>query len=107
MDADERAIRNVIATWMEATVAGDLPRVLALMDDDVVFLGPGRPAMRGKDGFAAATRAIDGKNRVEPAAEIQEIRVFGGWAYCWNQLTLTIQPLDGGTPTHLAGPVLS
>ena len=59
MDRDEQAIRSVIATWMEASAAGDLARVLALMDDDVVFLGPGRPPMRGKDGFAAANKAME------------------------------------------------
>jgi uncharacterized protein (TIGR02246 family) len=104
---DEQAIRSVIATWMEASAAGDLPRVLALMDDDVVFLGPGRPPMRGKEGFAAASKAMEGRSHVEGSADIQEIRVFGDWAYVWNQLTVTIRPLDGGPPTRLSGPALS
>jgi len=46
MSADEQAIRDAVAAWMKASADGDLPRVLALMDDDVVFLGPGRPPMR-------------------------------------------------------------
>ena len=58
MDPDEQAIRSLIETWMRATVEGDLPRILELIDDDVVFLGPGRPPMRGKEGFAAASRAF-------------------------------------------------
>jgi len=107
MDRDEQAIRSVIATWMEASAAGDLERVLALMDDDVVFLGAGRPPMRGKNGFAAANKAMEGRVRVEGTAEIQEIRVSGDWAYVWNQLKVTMRPLDGGTPTHLSGPALS
>ena len=107
MDRDEQAIRSVIATWMEASAAGDLARVLALMDDDVVFLGPGRPPMRGKDGFAAANKAMEGRARVEGTAETQEIRVVGDWAYVWNQLKVTMRPLDGGAPTHLSGPALS
>ena len=107
MDRDEQAIRSLVATWMQATAAGDLPRVLELMADDVVFLGAGRPPMRGKDAFAAASRAMEGKSRVEGTADPQEIRVFGDWAYCWNQLTLAIHPIDGGTPTRLSGPALS
>jgi uncharacterized protein (TIGR02246 family) len=106
MDQDEQAIRALIATWMEASAAGDLPRVLALMDDDVVFLGPGRPPMR-KDGFAATSRAMEGRTRFEGRADVQEIRVSGEWAYCWNQLSVTNRPLDGAAPTHLSGPVLS
>jgi uncharacterized protein (TIGR02246 family) len=107
MDRDEQAIRSLVATWMQATAAGDLPRVLELMADDVVFLGAGRPPMRGKDAFAAASRAMEGKTRVEGKADVQEIRVFGDWAYCWNQLTVTMHPAGGGAPNRMTGPALS
>ncbi|HYJ97869.1 MAG TPA: DUF4440 domain-containing protein, partial [Burkholderiaceae bacterium] len=42
MGSDERAIREVHATWIEAVNAGDLDLLLTLMADDVVFLNPGR-----------------------------------------------------------------
>ena len=107
MNADEQAIRSAVQTWMQASADGDLPRVLALMDDDVVFIGPGRPAMRGKDAFAAASKAMEGKVRIEGASDIQEVRVFGDWAYVWTQLTITMRPTDGAAPTHRSGPGLS
>jgi uncharacterized protein (TIGR02246 family) len=107
MDRDEQAIRSLVSIWMEATIAGDLARVLELMADDVVFLGPGRAPMRGKDSFAAAARAMEGQTRVEGAAEIQEIRVFGDWAYCWNQISIAAYPVAGGPPMRRAGPALS
>ena len=106
MDADEQAIRSLVSTWIEASAAGDLARVLELMDDDVVFLGPGRPPMT-KDGFVAASRAMEGHVRIDGTAHIQEIRVFGDWAYCWNQLTMTMQPVSGGAATRRGGPALS
>jgi uncharacterized protein (TIGR02246 family) len=105
MDRDEQAIRSLISTWLEATAAGDLPHVLELMADDVVFLGAGRPPMRGRNGYATASKAIPG--RIEGAADIQEIRVFGEWAYCWNQLTVTIHPAGGGASHRRSGPALS
>ena len=105
MNQEEQAIRAVVATWMDATAAGDVSRVLELMADDVVYLGPGRPPMRGKAEFAAAMHSMEG--RVEPAADIQEVRVFGEWAYCWNQLTVTVRPGGGGPPQQLIGPTLS
>ncbi len=40
--SEEKAIRSRIAGWHEATAAGDVERVLALIDEDVVFLGAGR-----------------------------------------------------------------
>jgi uncharacterized protein (TIGR02246 family) len=107
MTADEQAIRSLVSTWFEASSKGDLPRVLELMADDVVFLGPGRPPMRGKEAFAAASRAMEGKARVEGHADVQEVRVFGDLAYQWVQLTLTMHPADGGAPMRLSGPALS
>jgi uncharacterized protein (TIGR02246 family) len=104
--SDEQAIRALVATWVDASAKGDLPRVLELMADDVVFLGAGRPPMRGKEAFAAASRAMEGKTRVEGTAEVQEVRVFGDWAYSWTQLTLTMHP-SGAAPTKLSGPALS
>ena len=38
----ERAIRDVVETWMAATKRGDLATVLNLMTDDVVFMVPGQ-----------------------------------------------------------------
>lgn len=107
MSRDEQAIREFIATWMDATRAGDTARVLELIDDEVVFLGAGRPPMRGKASFADASRANQGATKVDGEASVQDVRVFGDYAYCWNQLTVTIQPAGGGPPTRLAGPAMA
>jgi len=107
MDVDEQAIRALVTAWMEATARGNIDEVLELMDDDVVFLGPGRPPMRGKAEFAAATRAAEGKNRIDGSADVQEVRVFGDWAYCWAQLTVAMQPMDGGAAVRRGGPAMS
>ena len=47
MGSDERAIREVHSTWIDAVNAGDLARLLSLMADDVVFLNPGTRASAG------------------------------------------------------------
>jgi uncharacterized protein (TIGR02246 family) len=104
--SDEQAIRTAVLTWMQATADGDLPRVLALMDDDVVFLGPGRAPMR-KAEFEAASKGMAGQVRIEGESDIQEVRIFGGWAYVWTELTITMQPSAGGPAVHRRGPGLS
>src|SRR5262249_11744661 len=107
MTADEQAIRDMIAAWMAATRAGDLEGTLRLIADDVGFLGAGRPPMR-KEGFVAASRARESDgSTVDGSVDIQEVRVFGDWAWCWNQIAVTVTPAGGGTPTRLAGPALS
>ena len=42
MTDDEQAIRELVATWMAASKAGDLDTVLSLMADDVIFMATGR-----------------------------------------------------------------
>ena len=106
MTPDEQAIRTLIATWMETTKTGDLDRTLEMIDDEVVFLGAGRPPMRGKASFAEASRAMERSGRFEGTVVVEEVRVFGEWAYCWNQIKVTITP-DAGEPTCLTGPALA
>ncbi|HET7678759.1 MAG TPA: nuclear transport factor 2 family protein [Xanthobacteraceae bacterium] len=40
MSEDETAIRDLVATWMRASEAGDLDTVPALMADDANLLAP-------------------------------------------------------------------
>ena len=58
MENDEKAIRELVTTWLDASKAGDTEKVLSLMTDDVVFLVAGQPPMRGKAAFAASQSAL-------------------------------------------------
>jgi uncharacterized protein (TIGR02246 family) len=101
MQSDEQAIRDMVSKWLEASRAHDTETVLNLMTDDVIFLGCGRPPMRGKSDFAASQSALT-KATIEARGEIQEIRVFGEWAYIWTNLTVVITP-EGGGPMKRSG----
>jgi uncharacterized protein (TIGR02246 family) len=103
---DEQAIRQLVATWLEASRVGDNERILRLMAEDVVFLRPGQPPMRGRSEFAAAQSEIR-RFRIDATSEIQEVRVFGDWAYCWNTLSVTVTARDGSASTVRSGDVLS
>ena len=106
MQSDEQEIRTLVATWLSATKAGDAEKVLSLMAEDVVFLQPGQSPMRGRSGYAAAQKGI-AQFDFDGASNIQEIKVFGDWAYCWNYLTVVFTPHDGGAIGKRAGNVLS
>ena len=80
MQDDEQAIRELVATWLSASKAGVTEKVLSLMADDVVFLVTGQPPMRGKSAFAA-TQAKLKDVEIDATGEIQEVQVFGEWAY--------------------------
>jgi uncharacterized protein (TIGR02246 family) len=106
MRSDEQAIRDLIANWARASVAGDLPQILSLMSEDVVFLTPGNPPMRGREGFAAAFQTLANVH-LEAASDIQEIQVSGDMAYACTSLSVSITPKNGGSPTRRSGYTLT
>lgn len=108
MQSDEQAIRQLVATWMSASRAGDVEQVLSLMADDVVFLLPGQPPMRKTD-FAVAARVQSGADAptIDGSSEIQEIKILGDWAFLWQQLTVEVTPPNGGPSMKRAGHTLT
>lgn len=96
---EEQTIRDLIANWQEATRAGDLPLLLSLTAEDVVFLTPGQPPMRGRDAFAAAVETALQHFHVESSAKIEEIQIAADLAYCWSYLSVTLKPLPNGSPS--------
>lgn len=107
MKTDEQAIRDLVATWHEATAAGDVSRILPLMAEDVSFLFPGRPPMQGRRAFEEALRKLLRDHRISSSAEIQEIAVSGDLACCWTFLTVTVTPIAQGSPSRRTGHGLS
>jgi uncharacterized protein (TIGR02246 family) len=104
MTDDERAIRELVATWMQASEAGDTATVLSLMTDDVIFQAPGREPF-GKEAFAAASQGMK-DIRMQGTADIRELHVLGNWAYLRNYISIAITP-PGGKPMRRAGYTLT
>ncbi|HYT98455.1 MAG TPA: SgcJ/EcaC family oxidoreductase [Casimicrobiaceae bacterium] len=104
MQPDERAIRDLVSTWISASNAGDTQQVLNLMADDVVFLVAGKKPMRKADYLAGQAALKD--VAMDAKSQIQEIRIFGDWAYLWTKLSVVMTPRDGAAVTR-AGNTLS
>ena len=100
MTEDERAIRELVATWMSASKAGNSETVLSLIADDAVFMVVGQEPF-GKDAFRAASQGQKDL-RIEGTSDIREIEVLGDWAWLRNYLTVTVTP-PGGEPIRRAG----
>ena len=99
---DERAIRDLIKTWIEASRKGDLQTLLGLMADDMIFMVPGREPF-GKEEFARS--AGKGAALLEAKSEVKEIAVMGDWAWCRTKLAVTLGP--GGKKAQRSGYTLS
>ena len=104
MSEDEKAIRQLVETWMEATKAGDTDTVLSLMADDAIFMVPGREPF-GKEAFQAAAK--DQKDlHIEGRSDIRELKILGNWAYMRSHIEMTITTPEGKT-TRRAGYTLT
>ncbi len=75
------------------------------MADDVIFMVPGREPF-GKEAFAAELQGMKGFD-IDGTSEIEEVKVFGDWAYLRNRLTVTIAPAGGQAMLRRAGYTLS
>jgi uncharacterized protein (TIGR02246 family) len=104
MTEDERAIRQVVETWMRASREGDTATVLSLMTEDAVFMVPGRPPF-GRDAFGQASDAMSGM-RLDATSEIVELQVEGDWAFSRNHIDLVMTP-SAGEPVRRSGYTLT
>jgi uncharacterized protein (TIGR02246 family) len=101
---DARQIRRLVDSWIAASKAHDLPALMDMMTDDVVFMTPGR-APFGKTEFAADVERTKGM-AIDARAEVQEIEVFGPWAYIRNHVRVEITS-PGQTPKRMSGYAMS
>ena len=104
MPDDERAIRELILSWLTASQKGDLQTVLSLMMDDVIFMVPGREPF-GKEDFVASFKGLTNVH-LETSSDIKEIKLLGDWAYLRNYLEVTVTP-PGGAPLRRSGHTLT
>jgi len=102
MEPDERTIREVHLTWIDAVNAGDLVCLLSLMADDVVFLNPGQAPI-GRDGFSPGFSAAHQQARINCISELEHVVVVGEVAYTLSRDSLLVTPRAGGEATQLAG----
>jgi uncharacterized protein (TIGR02246 family) len=105
MTDDERAIRDLIETWMTATKSGDIATVLDLMTDDVVFMTPGNQPF-GKEVFAAASGDMKGI-RIEGVAQVVELEVLGERAWVRTRIKVAMTLPGEHAPMRRSGYVLS
>ena len=106
MPNDEQEIRDLVARWNEASMAGDVETVIGLIADDAVFQVAGREPF-GKAVFEEGLRRGLEQVRIGVDYEIQELQVFGEVAYLRNRLWVTMTPRGGGMPIKRAGYTLT
>jgi uncharacterized protein (TIGR02246 family) len=102
---DERAIREMVNTWIEASKRSDLTTLLNLLADDVLFITPGKEPF-GKQQFAAANKEPMKDTKLDIDIDIKEINVAGAWAWMRSFLTVMFTPAAGDAK-KLSGHILT
>jgi uncharacterized protein (TIGR02246 family) len=103
-ESEERQIRRLIDSWIAASNARDVPTLMDMLTDDVIFMTPGR-APFGKAEFAADVERMKGV-AIDARAEVQEIEVFGARAYIRNHIQVELTS-PGQTPKRMSGYAMS
>ena len=101
---DERQIRALIDAWIAASNARNLPALMDMMTDDVVFMTPGR-APFGKAEFAADSQRMKSV-AIDARAQVQEIEVFGPRATIRNHIRVELTS-PGQAPKRMSGYAMS
>lgn len=98
MSEDETAIRGFVENWFASSKAGDVDAIMALMDDDAVFMSPGAEPF-GREAFKAAAAQMKNMS-LDMHSEIVEIKVLGEWAFFRSKLKVSVTPPGGRTLTR-------
>ena len=101
---EEQAIRESVDTWLEASKKHDLATLLGLLDDDVLFITPGKEPF-GKQEFAATNSEMKDV-QMEAAIDIKELKVINDWAWMRSFLNVSFKPIEGDA-TKLSGHILT
>jgi|SRR5436189_4971700 uncharacterized protein (TIGR02246 family) len=97
-DKDEEAIRALVDKWLIASEKGDLPTMLKLLADDVVFMVPKKEPF-GKEEFSRSYEDTKG-TKMKTESDIQEIKIIDDWAWMRNFLRVTFTDANGEPSTH-------
>jgi uncharacterized protein (TIGR02246 family) len=101
---DARQIRELIDSWIAASNGRDLPALMGMMTDDIVFMTPGR-APFGKAEFASDVERMKSV-AIAARVEVQEIEVSGPRAYVRNHIRVELTS-PGQAPKRMSGYAVS
>jgi len=105
---DKRAIQKLTEAWLAAVRRKDIPALMNLITEDVVFLPPGVPPVRGKAAVEAMFAGFFPQfSSIEQTAATEEVIVAGDWAFAWGSETFTLVPPTGIVPILLQGKGMS
>ncbi|MEE9443915.1 MAG: SgcJ/EcaC family oxidoreductase [candidate division Zixibacteria bacterium] len=106
---DVAAIRALVEAWGAAAEAGDVARILACYNDDIVQMPPDAPANRGKQAIEEYYRGsleLFSVGVTWPVEGTEEIIVADGWAFHASEYISKFTPKAGGETIEAHGKII-
>jgi uncharacterized protein (TIGR02246 family) len=102
-ETDLQAIDRVRAAHVAALNAGDVKAWAAQFTDDGVQMPPNAPDNVGRTMIGSWSGAFLNQFRVQFALAVDEVHVFGEWAFERGGYTISLDPKAGGPPMQDIG----
>lgn len=100
---DATAIDKVRLDFNAAFNEGNTQAISGLIDDNCIWLPPGKPSIVGKDKIVADYANHFAKVRSQFELKPSNIQVCGGWAFMCGDFTRVDTPKAGGTAQRVSG----
>ena len=105
---DKQAIQQVSADWIAAMNAKDIAKLMTMITEDIVFLPPGLPPIRGKHAVEEMYKAFFPQfSSVQQTAVLEEVEVADDWAFAWGTESTVLVLQAGGASIQMEGRGLS
>ncbi len=105
-EADEAAIRNLLASYDETFTSEDLDNLFALLTDDVYWGVPEQPALIGRDAVLGRVGTMFSNFDMTTSHPLDEIRIADGWGIVSGTYEVVHEPNAGGDPLRELGKVI-
>jgi len=93
---------------MAAMNGKDISKLMDMIAEDIVFLPPGFPPIRGKQAVEMMYRGFFQQfTKVDQTSTLEEVEVAGDWAYAWGTERTVLFLQTGGAPIQMEGRGLS
>ncbi len=102
-ESDVTAIENVIHEVGNALSAGDGNRWGASFTDDAVVMRPGELSTIGREANIGRLQLLFDHNVLQITFSVEEVLVFGDWAFARAIYSETVTPKEGGEAREIYG----
>ena len=107
-DSFRAAVQSIFNTYSAANVAGDTASYMALCDENIIKMGPNRPALFGKAALEESKRKGHKKwNYESQDIKVEETQVFGDLGFARGTYTATLTAKAGGKTRKVDGKYLT